>query len=64
MYPSVAFKSENAILMNALGDYTYIWNALHYPSGTVPITHVRPLEANHYEDSHNDLWTKAIRKDI
>lgn len=50
--------------MGAMGDYTFIWNSIHYPGGTVPITEVLPGEDQAYEDGYNDAWTKAIRKDI
>ena len=52
--------------MNQLCDYTFPWNALHYPAGSVPVSEVLPGEDDpcKYNDRFNDLWTKAIRKDI
>ena len=50
--------------MNSLLDYTTIWNALHYPSGVVPVTKVREGEDKVYEDGFNDIWTSTIRKDL
>lgn len=63
IYPSVAFKAENAEDLSVMFDYTVMWNAIHYPAGTVPVTVVQEGEET-YQDEYNDLWTSAIKKDI
>ena len=52
--------------MNSFCDYNFIWNALHYPAGSVPVTEVLPEEEDPslYKDGYEDMWTKAIRKDM
>jgi hypothetical protein len=57
-------KAENAGDMGALVQHTAIWNLLHYPCGVVPVTEVQGDEHETYDDTHNDLWTKIIRRDI
>lgn len=58
-----------------LSDYTVIWNLLHYPAGSLPVTEVTQDEAltahqislgheYRYEDGYDDDWTRVIRDDI
>lgn len=43
-----------------------MWNVLHYPAGSVPVTEVQEGEDDPttYKDGYDDMWTKAIRKDM
>jgi fatty acid amide hydrolase len=59
-----AFKAKNAEDLGSLVDYTILWNVLHWPAGTVPVTEVQAGEEYGYEDSYNDRWTKAIKDDM
>ena len=40
--------------------YTCVWNFLSTPSGAMPVTVVREDE-QHYESSHNDAITQALK---
>lgn len=62
-HPIPAFKAADAKSVGTLRDYQIMWSVLHYPAGTVPMTVMRDDEST-YDDGFNDLWTKAIRKDI
>jgi Asp-tRNA(Asn)/Glu-tRNA(Gln) amidotransferase A subunit family amidase len=62
-HPIPAFKAADSKSVGTLRDYQIMWSVLHYPAGTVPMTVMRDDEIS-YEDGFNDLWTKAIRKDI
>jgi hypothetical protein len=62
-HPIPAFKAVNANSVGTLRDYQIMWSVLHFPAGTVPMTTMREEETV-YEDGFNDLWTKAIRKDV
>lgn len=63
-FPSCAFKIENASDLSTLAYHTMIWNLVHYPCGVVPVGEVQGGEHEIYEDEYNDMWTKAIRRDI
>ena len=43
--------------LSASCSYTFLFNLLHFPAGTVPFTRIRAGEER-YEDEWNDLWTK------
>jgi fatty acid amide hydrolase len=66
VYPSCAYTHQEAKYMNQLTDYTLMWNALHYPAGSVPVTEVLRGEDNakQYQDAYDDVWTRAIQRDI
>eukprot|EP00347_Sterkiella_histriomuscorum_P000336 403376262 len=68
IYPHVAFKIKNQQVMNSLLDYSFLWNLLHYPAGSLPVTQVKHEETvdpeTTYQDGFNDPWTKVIRDDI
>jgi len=50
------FSKDLALSMS----YTYLWNLLHFPTGTVPITANRDDE-EFFEDTFNDSWTKIAK---
>ena len=49
-YYHCAFKHEDDADMALNADYTALWNTLHFPAGTVPITEVLKEEENGYAD--------------
>lgn len=57
-----AFRNTEAIELGSVFQYLLIWNALHYPTGVVPVTKVLKEETNVYTDNYNDHITKTIRK--
>lgn len=44
VFPVCAYKSEDADDLGVAFDYTFIWNILTYPSGTIPVTTVQETE--------------------
>lgn len=63
-YPIPAFQSANVEHLGAFRDYQIAWSLLHYPCGVVPVTQVRDSEAAYPDDGYNDIWTRAIQRDI
>jgi len=43
---------------------TYLFNVLHFPAGTVPVTQVRQDECELLESEHNDSWTSTFRESL
>lgn len=41
--------------------YTFVWNLLNMPVGSLPITVVKEDE-QYYESTYNDLLTRACRQ--
>ena len=60
-FPHCAFKDAQADDMGLMADYMMLWNILHYPSGSMPITQVLKDEEE-FEDNHNDGWTKCMKE--
>ncbi len=42
-------------------DYIFLWNAIHYPAGSCPVTRVKAGEEA-YSDEHNDGWSSALQR--
>ena len=63
-YPIPAFTSANVEQVGSFRDYQIIWSLLHYPAGALPITTVQESEASYGDDGFNDMWTRALQKDI
>jgi len=40
LFPSCAFKPENGPELGLILDYTLLWNTIHFPAGSVPVTTV------------------------
>ena len=49
--------------MGLFGEYQFLWNVLHYPSGVVPVTKVEPHEQE-FSDNWNDQWTKLMQRTV
>lgn len=43
-FPTCAFRSDDADDMGVMFDYTFLWNILTYPSGTIPVTTIKEDE--------------------
>ena len=43
-----------------MGEYSFIWNVIGYPSGIMPITNVKADEQT-FTDKYSDSWTKLIQ---
>ena len=56
-----AFKHGGASDLELCITYTYIWNVLGNPAGSVPVTRVREDEQT-YTDKINDSMTKAAKE--
>jgi len=60
-FPTCTFRAQHADDMGLMCDYTWLWNILSYPAGTMPITQVQDNEQT-YEDSYNDGWSRLLRE--
>ena len=56
-----AFPHGMSVLLNQACSYTFLWNLLDMPAGTVPVTRVREDEQL-YEAGANDSIAKAARR--
>lgn len=56
-----AFKTEDSNELASVANYFFIWNVVHYPAASVPITEVQENEEGFYMDTHNDILTRKIR---
>ena len=45
--------------MGMMLEYMFLWNVLHWPSGSLPITKVQEDEQD-FDDAHKDAWTKLL----
>mmetsp|Transcript_11487 Transcript_11487/g.19442 ORF Transcript_11487/g.19442 Transcript_11487/m.19442 type:complete len:147 (-) Transcript_11487:88-528(-) len=61
VFPTCSFPAKLADDMGLMGEYLFLWNLLHYPSGVVPVTTVNPEEQTH-TDKYNDAWTGFINQ--
>lgn len=52
-----AFPHSKSDLLSVAVAYTFIWNLLDMPVGSIPMTVVQENE-QHYESRYNDLITK------
>ena len=43
-----------------MGEYSFIWNVIGYPSGILPITNVKADDQT-FTDKYSDSWTKLIQ---
>jgi len=62
-FPHCAFPIATADDFSMMLDYIFLWNSLHYPAGSFPMTTVQPSEET-YEDHINDSWTKALKRSV
>ena len=65
-YPHPAFKSSSVDQVGSIRDYQLLWSVLHYPAGVVPVTTVSAQDKEQaYEDGgYNDMWSRAISKEV
>mmetsp|Transcript_6805 Transcript_6805/g.11464 ORF Transcript_6805/g.11464 Transcript_6805/m.11464 type:complete len:167 (-) Transcript_6805:83-583(-) len=61
VFPHCAFPNSQHSEMGYMIDYTTIWNAIGFPSGTFPVTRVTAQEQG-FRDHFGDLWTATINK--
>lgn len=47
--------------MGLMLEYIFIWNVLHYPCGSIPVTKVQDDEQE-FTDGHNDAWTHLLNQ--
>lgn len=60
-FPHCSFKAEHADDMGLMLEYIFLWNVLHYPAGSVPVTTVQEDEQD-FEDGYRDGWTNLINQ--
>ena len=58
-YVSYTNRSQ---LLNQACSYTFVFNLLDVPAGSVPVTLVRPDEQSYRDDARNDTIAKAARQ--
>jgi fatty acid amide hydrolase len=58
------FKSKDVDLIGSIGNYLVLWNIMHYPAGTIPVTEVKTGEDENYSDAFGDWITRDIKRTI
>eukprot|EP00755_Sulcionema_specki_P004984 Sspe_Gene.31503::Locus_15535_Transcript_2_4_Confidence_0.286_Length_1872::g.31503::m.31503/K15528/FAAH; fatty acid amide hydrolase len=57
-----ALKHGMATKLNQACSYTFLWNNLHFPAGTVPVTYVKENEQE-YTSKYRDMLTTDAKED-
>lgn len=60
-FPHCSFKAQHADDMGLMLEYIFMWNTLHYPCGSIPVTTVQDDEQT-FSDDWNDGWTKLLKQ--
>jgi len=51
--------------MGLMGEYMFIWNALNYPCGSIPVTRVTKKDVDaKFTDNYDDMWTELLKETI
>ena len=58
-FPHCSFHAKNADDMGLMLEYMFMWNVLHYPCGSLPVTTVQSDEQD-FTDKYNDGWTRLL----